>query len=440
MAAHFEIGDIVQIQKQFQRNSRNRQIYTNQFGYIVSKVENERYGGAAYSIRVKLLYTPVPTESADNTPYRFQYNYQFEKIRGAGLLVDVDTSQKKQTITYPSRPLFSLFRIEATAKGYDLYSIFSDKTLNILPNHTFKTRWASVMSRSGDTRAVISKAIARSLTHGHKLSAALLAKVRELRGDLRKKRGKTRQQSWEENGVTCLYCGDKATDIDHYISAVQKGDQKIGKYLETEINLVPSCPKCHRAGKDNKQYRNANGGQDIIAWWENNKKSHGTNHPQILIKERLKREIKGRDKKERRKQAKEAIKAKLVAFHTFHEQYAPSMPAATHEKMAKQVNHALKVAYQTLQRELTYIDLTDEFYNNGPSLINEANQRFAAAIGEAAPQTEEAEISWSDFEDDSLKDVDDPSKWAFEEEEEGGISDTLSLDHIASLPVSDLKF
>lgn len=436
MSSPFEKGVIVQIKKPIQRGNKT---YADQFGYIRKVKSNSKY-----TIIVKILYKIV-----DESSKRFKF-----------ALVDKKVSVSEEEITLPDEELFSEFRTEATvwtAKNKtDLYELFSEPSKGIQADINFKPRWKQVMSRSGDTRAIISKSLARSLTANQQLSPEILFRVRQLRGDLRKTRQKSRNQSWKENGVTCLYCGGPATDIDHYISAVQKGDQIIGRFLETGINLVPSCPTCHRAGKDDKRYRNREtGGQRILEWWDN-VNEHGANHPMKTIERRLKKQFRGQNNiKQKIQEAKARIRLKLENFHTFHTKYAPAMPKSDHRKLAKKINRVLKNTYKLLLSQLTTIDIADPLYRNSVRLVDETNEKFAfdnqgpesdnSDIVTDSDEEPKEELTFEDFNDSSLEDK-DPEDWAFEDEE-GQAEVFPSLEILAALqhqmkPIhnTDLKF
>lgn len=109
---------------------------------------------------------------------------------------------------------------------------------------------SKLRSRRSDTRSILTKAICAAIGPRHSRIADIHnARAKEIRGDIDTKH-------WKNNDITCLYCGQHATEIDHYKSAVYKGK---GRFIrETPVNRVPSCSGCHRAGKDKHD--------DIIHW------------------------------------------------------------------------------------------------------------------------------------------------------------------------------
>ena len=103
-------------------------------------------------------------------------------------------------------------------------------------------------NRKGDTRSILTKALCGVFEP--KCDADMvslhLAEARAIRGDLEN----------DKQNCVCLYCGEPATEIDHYKSAVYAG---VGRFIvETPVNRVPSCSGCHRAGKDRVS--------DIVKW------------------------------------------------------------------------------------------------------------------------------------------------------------------------------
>lgn len=55
-----------------------------------------------------------------------------------------------------------------------------------------------------------------------------------------------------ENDVRCAYCGDKATEWDHFHPLIV--DRKPTGYISEIHNLVPACGKCNQS-KGNKDWR-----------------------------------------------------------------------------------------------------------------------------------------------------------------------------------------
>jgi hypothetical protein len=82
----------------------------------------------------------------------------------------------------------------------------------------------------------------------------------------------------------CIYCGNVATENDHYKSAIVKGEGMIGRTLETFHNIVPSCNQCHRGGKDDAMWQNKGKGfPAIMVWWRYEADKVGT----FLLKNNL---------------------------------------------------------------------------------------------------------------------------------------------------------
>jgi len=118
-----------------------------------------------------------------------------------------------------------------------------------------------LLNRKSDTRAVLVKAICRELAVP---DIDVLTQAQSIRGDIESK-------GWRTREVQCLYCGRKATEVDHYKSVVFKGK---GRFIpETAANRAPSCSGCHRAGKDRHE--------DIVEW--HRMRSGSKNHPRNVV-------------------------------------------------------------------------------------------------------------------------------------------------------------
>jgi len=114
---------------------------------------------------------------------------------------------------------------------------------------------SSIMSklraRRSDTRSILTKAICSAI---HPRITSRIADAHNTQATLI--RGDIETKHWKQKSITCIYCGQPASEIDHYKSAVYKGK---GRFIcETPVNRVPSCTGCHRAGKDTHD--------DILHW------------------------------------------------------------------------------------------------------------------------------------------------------------------------------
>ena len=189
--------------------------------------------------------------------------------------------------------------------------------------------WEFIRSRSGDTRSKLAKQIQKQL--GDRAMRAMNQlqekEVRDrldiLRGSITKKKKKG----------PCLYCGGKATEVDHYASAIQKGSEGplIGMYLETPYNLVPSCKYCHRAGKDDAKYRvrcdedvdDISYRIDILGWWDCAVYEHKiTVHGD-----------------------QDQIRRRLAAFAACHDAEAPKMSSEECINWSEEINEVLNNSY-----------------------------------------------------------------------------------------------
>lgn len=172
----------------------------------------------------------------------------------------------------------------------------------IMPKARRRRRlWSRFFGRDGDQRSVLGKEIQEYLVD-REHSPAMMQKIVELRGDL--------SSGWRERHVPCLYCGCRATEVDHYKSAVKGG--KISPYLDCPINRVPSCSKCHRGGKDHPAHAH----KTILQWFDMTA-NLPKNHPRKVMRRAGHSE-----------DYVKAVRRRLETFDRFHSLFAPRMSLA----------------------------------------------------------------------------------------------------------------
>jgi len=158
--------------------------------------------------------------------------------------------------------------------------------------------WSRFFGRDGDQRSVLGKELQEYLVDTEH-SPKMMKKIVELRGDLSSK--------WRDRFVPCMYCGLKATEEDHYKSAVK--NKLIAPYLDCPMNRVPSCSKCHRGGKDHPAYAH----KTVMEWFNMTGKLP-KNHPKNVMRRA------GCSEKHFLK-----VKRRLERFDIFHRTFAPRM-------------------------------------------------------------------------------------------------------------------
>lgn len=79
------------------------------------------------------------------------------------------------------------------------------------------------------------------------------------------------------NSEECVYCGDPATDVDHFRSIVKSG--RPSGYFHTTDNLVPSCGPCNQS----------KGGQDWNAWMRGSAKKSPATREIANLRDRIER-------------------------------------------------------------------------------------------------------------------------------------------------------
>lgn len=215
-------------------------------------------------------------------------------------------------------------------------------------NNTICFRWGAGFGRKGDLRAKLSSDFLSSAhLYDEELSTALVQRLQKIRGFLIRDR----------RGTVCLYCGGAATEDDHYMSRVRDGS--INKYLDCEVNLVPSCATCHRgSGKDTKGSE-----EDPLVWWLDERQTYRTkhkNHPQNKIVPEL----------------KEQVEQRLRCFDTFFKKYAPKLPEDYHKSSKDCIEGVLDNTWSCLMEELLKFDLKDRERFDGLTLIHDMNERF----------------------------------------------------------------
>jgi 5-methylcytosine-specific restriction endonuclease McrA len=65
-----------------------------------------------------------------------------------------------------------------------------------------------------------------------------------------------RREVLEDNYYICQYCGqDKIFDFHHRLPNTKYNRKKYPKFLQSRINCVGLCRKCHTSGKVRKVYK-----------------------------------------------------------------------------------------------------------------------------------------------------------------------------------------
>jgi len=186
-----------------------------------------------------------------------------------------------------------------------------------------------ILGRKGDSRSIASKALHKGLavrcqTH----TPDIMNMIQEARGNIEVKQLRKK--------LKCLYCGQPATEIDHFKSAVRGG--KMNRFIDLPINRVPSCTTCHRAGKDTP------GSQADVATWHRERPSHTNyNHPQLKM-DRLIAE--GRYTETDRTRINEGV----VHFNTIHQRYCPQISEQDLDRISTFLETTLTECYTTLEK------------------------------------------------------------------------------------------
>lgn len=204
----------------------------------------------------------------------------------------------------------------------------------------------SLLNRKGDTRSVIAKYIQKH-AYRTEVSDALRQKADELRGDISSKH-------WRERN-RCLYCGLEAIEKDHYGCAVV--NKRANIYVDCCLNIVPSCRTCHRAGKDIRRKQPIT----IMEWWRGVGCNMSKNHPRVKIK---------RHNEQHPEQYVDevAVYRRLVAFHEFHQMYAPRIPIRVHEEMTRHVEQLLDHMYSKSQERV--LEIMEHMHGNPIQFMN----------------------------------------------------------------------
>ena len=202
----------------------------------------------------------------------------------------------------------------------------------------------SLLNRKGDTRSIVAKYIQKH-AYRTEVSPELRARVQLLRGDLESK-------DWRKNN-RCLYCGLEAVEKDHYGCAVVKKRSNI--YVDCCVNLVPSCRTCHRAGKDIRRKHAIT----TMEWWRGVGCRLSKNHPRVKI---------ARHNQEHPDNIidEHQVYRRLVAFHEFHERYAPRIPIQQHHIMCNRVEQLLDDMYRDSQERVLKIISNMQDDNHDP--------------------------------------------------------------------------
>ena len=210
-------------------------------------------------------------------------------------------------------------------------------------------RWPQAWGRKGDLRAKMSSDFLSSCQfYDEELSPELVEMLSTYRGEL-----------YRDGGKICFYCGVPATEDDHYMSRVRDG--AINKYLDCEINVVPSCSGCNRfAGKDNQGSL-----ENPLDWWldgDGSLREKYEQHPQnkIIELDEL---------------VQYSMERKIRLFASFHDKFAPKLDDIYHRQCIDGIETVLSNTWAYLLNQLDEFDKEDaQRFNSG--LIAVVNKKF----------------------------------------------------------------
>ena len=219
---------------------------------------------------------------------------------------------------------------------------------------TFYFRWSDSYARKGDLRAKMSTDFLSSgQFYDEELEPAIISELNSIRGSLHR-----------DAPSRCFYCDDPATEDDHYMSRVR--NNAINKYLDCEINLVPSCSGCNRhAGKDNK-----GSFENPLDWWldinQKLRQKHPA-HPQNKM---------GTLTLDRRQRLESVvILTRIQRFSDFFQRYAPRLPEDYWNTSKQGIETVLDNTFDFFLSQLTDFDEKDkEIFQEG--LISAINEKY----------------------------------------------------------------